>query len=119
MPSTVLKRNIISMENIKGSKGVYRPIRVMFNTPIYEWAVQTCSPRLASLAYGELPSGSSGPQPVRPSKTFATELRKVFGEPRLDPDVTGGKLNISQGNRTIQDYAIDSPGSPLTAPRPA
>ncbi|KAI3362953.1 hypothetical protein L3Q82_011630 [Scortum barcoo] len=34
--------NIISMENIKGSKGVYRPIRVMFDTPIYERAVQTC-----------------------------------------------------------------------------
>ncbi|KAI3364481.1 hypothetical protein L3Q82_010834 [Scortum barcoo] len=36
-----------------------------------------------------------------------TELRKVFGEPRLGPDATGGLLNISQGNRTVQDYAID------------
>ncbi|KAI3367161.1 hypothetical protein L3Q82_008218 [Scortum barcoo] len=30
------------MEFIEGSRGVYRPIRVMFDTPIYERALQTC-----------------------------------------------------------------------------
>lgn len=40
-------------------------------------------------------------------RAFATELRKVFGEPHLRPNTTGGLLNISQGKRTAQDYALD------------
>ncbi|KAI3361454.1 hypothetical protein L3Q82_013626, partial [Scortum barcoo] len=35
-------RNNTSMEFIEESRGVYRPIRVMFDTPIYERALQTC-----------------------------------------------------------------------------
>ncbi|KAI3376637.1 hypothetical protein L3Q82_017074, partial [Scortum barcoo] len=31
-----------TMEFIEGSRGIYRPIRVMFDTPIYERALQTC-----------------------------------------------------------------------------
>lgn len=32
----------MSMEFIEGSRGVYRPIRVLFDTPIYERALQIC-----------------------------------------------------------------------------
>ncbi|KAI3353832.1 hypothetical protein L3Q82_005047 [Scortum barcoo] len=46
-------------------------------------------------------------------QAFAAELRKVSGEQRLGPGATGGLLNISQGNRMVQDY------TPLTsAPKP-
>lgn len=32
----------ISMEFIEGSRGVYRPIKVLFDTPLYEQALQIC-----------------------------------------------------------------------------
>ncbi|GAA6224395.1 leucine-rich repeat extensin-like protein 5 [Lates japonicus] len=34
--------NKTSMEFIEGSRGIYRPIRVLFDTPIYERALQIC-----------------------------------------------------------------------------
>ena len=34
--------NNIPMEFVEGSRGIYRPIRVLFDTPIYERALQLC-----------------------------------------------------------------------------
>lgn len=38
---------------------------------------------------------------------FFQELRKVFGPPRLGPDVAGGLLEVNQGTGAVSDYAID------------
>ncbi|KAI3363775.1 hypothetical protein L3Q82_001206 [Scortum barcoo] len=56
---------------------------------------------------GDCRVGAADPSIHASFQAFATELRKVFSKPRLGPDATGGLLNISQGNRTVQDYAIE------------
>lgn len=38
---------------------------------------------------------------------FSLELHKVFGPPRLGPDVAGGLLEVCQRSCTVSDYAID------------
>ena len=38
---------------------------------------------------------------------FSAELRKVFGPVSVGPDAAGGLLNLSQGNGSIVDYAIE------------
>lgn len=40
-------------------------------------------------------------------EAFSQELRKVFGPVTEGPDVTGGLLNIQQGDRSVSEYAID------------
>ncbi|KAK5933651.1 hypothetical protein CgunFtcFv8_014114 [Champsocephalus gunnari] len=38
---------------------------------------------------------------------FSAELRKVFGPVSVGPDAEGGLLNLSQGNGSVVDYAIE------------
>ncbi|KAI3368431.1 hypothetical protein L3Q82_025444, partial [Scortum barcoo] len=102
--------NNISMEDIKGSKGVYRPIMVMFDTSIYERALQTCCHM-----------GSCKCQ-VRPSIAFIyttvkLQISYIEQKPHNPPSdlitAAGPPQDLHLSYRGTEGLGIDIPEAPI------